>query len=65
MKLCELEEVLSLSKAVELNPAAKYLVVLKETVSPDHAMELQGWLAAQGLDVIVFPAECRLFEITA
>jgi hypothetical protein len=62
MKICEIEECVPRSRTFELNPGARYLVVLEHT-SVDHAIEIQNWLQAQKINAVVLPVGCKLFEI--
>lgn len=62
MTLTELEGLVPLSSGYKLNPAAKY-VFLVENMSADRALEIQNWLQNEGINCVVLPVECRIFEI--
>lgn len=63
MKIKELEAAVPCARTFQLNPKARYLVVLDASVGVDRAIELQQWLAHQNVNAVVFPADCKLFEI--
>lgn len=68
LKIQEVEDTLdgkelTLSKVLELNPNARYLIKFKDHAPIQHLREIQGYLRAEGLDCIVVGGDFELYKI--
>lgn len=68
-KIREVEDLLdgkqvTLASVMELNPNARYLVRINSlNISADYCREIEDYLKAEGLNVIVVSGDFQIFEI--